>query len=521
MLYIFLLVTFVTLSQGNAECVKPNGISDPLLYAKLPPNSPSPADSVFFQHILLGRQAVVDREIPIQMYHVHILLSNLFNTMGAYEERALDVWGNDQPVRFCPDSPDVALHRSVTLAYICYMSFSFAFPEIRRALDTLVTPWGINPQQCFDASMPKACQDMTTPWGLAFFRYRQMLDWVSRDGWNGDGSINREFNRIPFQDWTRNPYIPRNNPWNLRRGKKWQPLLENNNLGFLFFQEHVTPHIGHYGRSFYVDDETYCSSRAPKPNYNYAKELKKLIARSAAMAANDISKAKIQLFDNKFTSLVFLRTSLHFADGLQADTWEFIKADITTTVALYESTLAVWKEKIIHDAVRPPSRMTRDLAGRKITAYAGPNQGKKEMPAEDWEPYIRTMPHAEYPSASACLCTVFADSMKLIFGRDEFRVNGTEIPLSLSLAAGESKVEPGLPKANVTLEYKRWSDVARDCGQSRLDGGMHFTDAVPAGAALCKPLAKLSYDAIEALSSGKKPAFVQAFNTPLQRRPRC
>ena len=33
------------------------------------------------------------------------------------------------------------------------------------------------------------------------------------------------------------------------------------------------------------------------------------------------------------------------------------------------------------------------------------------MNAEDFEPYIRTMPHAEYPSGSSCVCEGFRRAM--------------------------------------------------------------------------------------------------------------
>ncbi|CDF41387.1 PAP2/haloperoxidase-like protein [Chondrus crispus] len=517
----FSLLIALTIAQAIAECVQPTGISNPSAYAALPPNSPSPADAVFFKHILLARVEIAKREPPIQFYYVQNIVSTLYNTMGSFEELALDAWGNDQPVRFCNDSSNFALYRSVALAYITHMCFSNSFPELRAEFDSLVTPWGINPKLCTDSSKPNACGDINTPWGLAFLRYRQFLDWTSRDGWNRDGAISREYNRIPFQDWTQDPYVPENTPWELKKKENWQPLMEDNNIGFLFYQEHVTAHIGQYGRSLYVDDEDYCSAEAPKPKYKYDEELRELIRRSAAMAQDDVAKAKVQIFDNKFSSLVFLQIDLLFANGFHADSWKFIEADTISAAALYESVMLVWKEKIAHDACRPPSRMVRDLAGQKIFAYAGANQGKKQMRAEDWEPYIRTMPHSEYPSGSACFCAVFAESMKLFFGSDNFLANGKPSPLSLKVAAGQSLVEPGRPSADVTLVYNSWSAVAEDCGKSRLTGGMHFTASVPAGAALCAPFGRRMFDVIKALSSGRKEGFIQDFEKPLQMESRC
>lgn len=46
------------------------------------------------------------------------------------------------------------------------------------------------------------------------------------------------------------------------------------------------------------------------------------------------------------------------------------------------------------------------LGDEMVEAYAGPGQGVQTMKASEWQPFIRTMPHSEFPSASACMCKV-------------------------------------------------------------------------------------------------------------------
>ena len=73
----------------------------------------------------------------------------------------------------------------------------------------------------FDGADPS----VETPWGLAKTYFDEINAWMTEnDGWNADGSANREFNRVPFSDyaltdsegnsWT--PYIPRNTPWEVK-----------------------------------------------------------------------------------------------------------------------------------------------------------------------------------------------------------------------------------------------------------------------------------------------------------------
>ncbi|CAN0270974.1 unnamed protein product, partial [Scytosiphon promiscuus] len=50
-----------------------------------------------------------------------------------------------------------------------------------------------------------------------------------------------------------------------------------------------------------------------------------------------------------------------------------------------------------------------------VEAYAGADQGVQTMKASEWEPFIRMMPHSEYPSGSACICEVRALSLCYVF----------------------------------------------------------------------------------------------------------
>ena len=44
---------------------------------------------------------------------------------------------------------------------------------------------------------------------------------------------------------------------------------------------------------------------------------------------------------------------------------------------------------------------------------------------------------------------------------------------------GSSKIEPGVtPRANMTLMFYTWSEFEKNCGYSRLYGGVNFPDSV-------------------------------------------
>ena len=176
------------------------------------------------------------------------------------------------------------------------------------------------------------------------------------------------------------------------------------------------------------------------------------------------------------------------------------------------ATIVVWKEKVRFDLIRPPTIIHRDLQDTLVTAYAGPYQGLQTFPANEWQPYIRTMPHAEFPSGSACICEASNQALQLITGLDSFAdATGLAGPpaLVLEVPEGSSKLEPGsVPSEDLNLLFSSWSEMSSVCGQSRLNGGMHFTTSVPAGADLCAPIGGDIYDAFVAIRDGQVPDYV-------------
>ena len=119
---------------------------------------------------------------------------------------------------------------------------------------------------------------------------------------------------------------------------------------------------------------------------------------------------------------------------------------------------------------------------------------------KDVEPYKRVMPHSEYPSGSSCLCQGIAD-----YANAFLDATGVTLPPLQHVApAGSSKVEPGTtPVTDVTLTYATVDALAAACGASRLDGGMHFTGAVEAGADLCAGIGTAGFEYASDLIGGE------------------
>ncbi|CAM9676919.1 unnamed protein product, partial [Hapterophycus canaliculatus] len=287
----------------------------------------------------------------------------------------------------------------------------------------------------------------------------------------------------------------------LTRRKRWQPLMETNDLGYITTQEHVTPHIGVTGRFFGFqtseEEAAFASRELDSPIYasSYKKQAKDVLEETKITANVPEKQFAISFFDNKFASLIPLKV-LFVLSRPEYSAIDFYRITGKVQLAIYNSIVLAWREKIRHDAPRPPTVVRDRLGNEHVETYAGPDEGVKTIRADEWMPFIRTMPHSEYPSASACICEAYAEQIRDWLG-------------------GEDALDPPIqfPPAELAppvLEFSSWSAISEMCGDSRYWGGMHFQGAVPAGFELCggDGMAKSISASIDALVAGDESAAV-------------
>jgi hypothetical protein len=461
-----------------------------------------------------------DFETPIMLRNLQWTMVANWNVAAAHHPIALDAFGR-QPYRRCSastsadvgddvdgvgdgDMDDVSLqvHNNAAMAYAIYFSAKTFFPNAYDYIGGRLRDFGLNPAICDgdgDGDGASSCEDedaISTPWGLAYAITQETRQLAHMDGWNADGSYNRQYNRIPFQDWRSRQYQYQPD---YDAQHSWKPLLETNGIGYLTRQEHVTPHIGQTAKSFYLTDEEICDLQAPPPDYDYMQELQLALARTAQL--DNLKKAQVELFDNKVTLFGPLVSQYFRLAGYDLEDFEHIQAFSMVVSVLYESTVVVWKEKVRHDLIRPTTLVHDVMGGAPVMAYA---EGLvvQDLPADNWEPFVRTMPHSEYPSGSACLCTAAATALKELLGDDLFS-DTIGSPLVMR------KIEGSVVESPVTMAYNSWDEIRTICGESRLWGGMHFSASVPQGNELCEPIGvKIHQSIVKELSQGVVPEFV-------------
>lgn len=137
---------------------------------------------------------------------------------------ALDIFGDkatSSARRRCKPSAGAEtelfdLHLRVGIMYVATYAGLKNMPYCREQLEPLMEAAG-HPLSLLDGE-----PSVDTPWGLAKTYVDEIFDFLDEhDGWNADGSLSREYNRIPFSDYTKTDsegnswtgFIPKNSPY--------------------------------------------------------------------------------------------------------------------------------------------------------------------------------------------------------------------------------------------------------------------------------------------------------------------
>lgn len=129
------------------------------------------------------------------------------------------------------------------------------------------------------------------------------------------------------------------------------------------------------------------------------------------------------------------------------------KSDFNTTVstyaqasiALFDGFIACWDAKFKTNYVRPETVITKNIN-------------------PDWRPYIQTPPFPEYTSGHAVISAATAEVLSAAFG-DSVAFRDT------------SSTEFGIPERS----FKSFRQAAQEAGQSRVFGGIHYTNSCLVG----------------------------------------
>lgn len=464
-------------------------------------------------------------ETPIQIRAFHYLQLAGWNAWCNYIPKAADIFGRTRFKR--PESEHMLSNKNVALLFSMYRIYEASPPSfgglgIRGMFRNVIKEQGFDPDD--------KCMNLSTAVGLGNKMGMDTARLMSLDGWNQNGDLTgtqKNYN-LPFQDYT--GYVPKNSPWRITYPFRWQPLLETDNRGFFFRQESVVPQISQ-ALSIIMSPAEMRRKTIPAPylrhNAMAGEELardRRLLEKNAqgvfAVSAKLTTRQRLlaEYFDNKVKSFnnpgkalvnfqgtkgtftiasVFRFELLSTALNWTAD--DNMIYGLGANILAYESTILAWKEKRRIDAIRPTGQTMEMIFGdEKFEVWGGPGKKNVKIKAGEWQSYVRTMPHAEFPSASSCICEALVEHA-LITTRGR-----NDIPYKIMIPKGSSTIYPGqVPNRDTEITIRKISDWSDLCGASRLWAGVHFKPSVAAGRQLCTGVGRKSQDVVDRLRQGK------------------
>ncbi len=324
-----------------------------------------------------------------------------------------------------------------------------------------------------------------------------------------DGSV---YNRQPYADYT--GYAPPNSAYFLRNPRLWQPAIVTEDNGLFFVQQFVTPQM-ELTRPFFTENPDL---RAPPPRKSYAvtpftrrprrpyiEQADQVLSVSANLS--DEQKMNAEVFEDKIDSLGLSIAIASFQQGLTLQ--EFLEVDFLVNAAAFDTAIVIWREKRRYNAVRPFSAIQFIYGDDTVTAWGGPGVGTvSDITGNEWRSYLNVANHPEYPSATASFCAAHAAASKAYLKARNSPLNptGNTLNWSVPLAKGSSFVEPGVtPATDIVLTYETFDDLRENCGLSRLWGGVHFFDSIPAGQGIGDVVGARSYEFLKPYFDGTAP----------------
>ena len=128
-----------------------------------------------------------------------------------YHPTALDIWGQNYKRIFLDEFAsdlEMQAHEQVAMVYAFAYSAAIAVtPRSKEVITNIIIMDNILKLPMSKVLVLTGEPDVGTSWGLAKASNDQMTVYPNSDGWNADGSLTHEFNKMPFSDFDYEEYF--------------------------------------------------------------------------------------------------------------------------------------------------------------------------------------------------------------------------------------------------------------------------------------------------------------------------
>ena len=434
-------------------------------------------------------------DVSILFQYVSMMMVGGFDAIAPYHPTAVGVYSR---LGRRPAS-EAMTERNINIATL------YAVYRVTMALapDNAAGPLGWRSMlQVVGLDPDDTAEDLSTPQGIGNLAGKLVVAGRRADGMNWLGEAS---NGMRFADTTQ--WEPTNSGYNPLNPSHWQPLTIRQGPARYTLQRHVTPQWADSEPWSMIDPREY---RFPAPTDSYVVNAEAYQAQvdyvlQVSSNLTDEQKMKVEFFDNKIRDVLGIANPAKIGPT-RVSFW----ANFLVHTAAYDAGIITWQEKLRFDAVRPVTAIGYLYPDTMVTSWT-PAHGFIEVPGRFWQSYIETPDHAEYPSGTTCTCIAYARTMQLFTGSDDIpgirtphggTVPGTE-GISGVFPAGSSRREPGkTPAEDLSIHYTKWSDWAKDCGESRIWGGAHFRPSVDDAFGICERVGDWAFEYYQSLLAG-------------------
>ncbi len=401
-----------------------------------------------------ARPTVLSRQMAIWATAV-------FDAWAAYDEKATGTRLGTTLRR--PKAEHTLANKQKAIAYASHHALMFVYPESKEYLEGEMTKLGFDPTII--------SQDATKPEGIGQLAAKAVIDYRRHDGSNQFGDEAGSDGK-PYTDYTF--YAPVNPPDKIIDPDRWQPITFTKPDGTKFTPGFLTPHW-YRVKPFALEKS---SQFRPPPPPLFSKDPEALKKETA-----QVLEYNAKLTNEQKAVVEFMRDGprstgqsghwLRFAQDVsrrdQHDLDQDVKLYFAVANAAFDAFISCWETKRVYDSSRPWTLIHHFYKGQKITGWAGPQGGTREMQGEDWHPYspevFVTPPFPGYTSGHATVSAACSKVIELFTGSDKYGFAERRKHCELTEKSGGEMM---------TLDMPTWSGVANMAAQSRAMGGYHI-----------------------------------------------
>jgi hypothetical protein len=530
----------------------PHRIASPVASSsvKQPANN-QPASSVAYRWLDIALEATA-REVDLHGARPTILSRTLaivttamYDAWAAYDDVAVSTRPHEDWRRPAAERTDA--NREKAVAYAAYRALLYVYPDDAAWCTERMAQLGLVPQ---DNSL-----DCSTPQGVGNAAAAAVIDFRRHDGANQGGDATSTVNYVmvsgtsaPSSTSGENPsaasqstalqnapssgalspglayadytsYQPINSPTQVVDPNRWQTIPFSNGKGGTVRPGFLTPHWG-LVRPFALERGDQFRP-APPPlvgSEQLKREVDEVLAYNASLTPQQ--KAVVEFMRDGPRSTGQSGHWLRFAQAVSRRDRNGLDQDIKLFFAVanvaMDAFIAAWDAKRYYDTSRPWTLVRHYYAGQQVMGWAGPGQGCKMLPAEQWHPYsvqtFVTPPFPGYVSGHSAVSAACARMLELFTGSDRFGVvearkagELTEPGVNCQVMQGRDG-QPSLDTSlscDVALPLPTFSATAEMAGLSRVMGGYHIQADNVAGLQMGRQVAVYVWPKIQSYFVGR------------------